>query len=482
MTTPPRHRAAIAFLFCLIAAALTNSGTPRVAAQRPPNIIVVFADDLGYADIAPFSQRQGAARPHTPNLDRMAAEGVRLTSFYVAQAVCSASRAALLTGAYSNRVGISGALNHRASYGINPEETTIAEMLKTRGYATAIFGKWHLGHEKPFLPLHHGFDEYLGLPYSNDMWPRHPQQKDFYPDLPLIEGDEVVKLDPDQSQLTATYTDRAVRFIERNRDRPFFLYLAHAMPHVPLFASGAFAGKSSQGLYGDVIEEIDWSVGRVLDAVARMTIDESTLVIFTSDNGPWLSYGNHGGSQGRFREGKGTAFEGGVRVPFVARWPGRIPKGTSAAAPAMTIDLLPTFAGIAGAALPAERIIDGRDIWRVLTGEKGAADPHDALYFYWGTELHAIRSGRWKLHLPHPYQSLARAGADGAPGQYETKRIELSLFDLDADPGESADVADRHPDIVQKMLALAERAREDLGDSLTKRTGRNVRPPGRLER
>ena len=482
MTTPPRHRAAIAFLFCLIAAALTNSGTPRVAAQRPPNIIVVFADDLGYADIAPFSQRQGAARPHTPNLDRMAAEGVRLTSFYVAQAVCSASRAALLTGAYSNRVGISGALNHRASYGINPEETTIAEMLKARGYATAIFGKWHLGHEKPFLPLHHGFDEYLGLPYSNDMWPRHPQQKDFYPDLPLIEGDEVVKLDPDQSQLTATYTDRAVRFIERNRDRPFFLYLAHAMPHVPLFASGAFAGKSGQGLYGDVIEEIDWSVGRVLDAVARMTIDESTLVIFTSDNGPWLSYGNHGGSQGRFREGKGTAFEGGVRVPFVARWPGRIPKGTSAAAPAMTIDLLPTFAGIAGAALPAERIIDGRDIWRVLTGEKGAADPHDALYFYWGTELHAIRSGRWKLHLPHPYQSLARAGADGAPGQYETKRIELSLFDLDADPGESADVADRHPDIVQKMLALAERAREDLGDSLTKRTGRNVRPPGRLER
>ena len=482
MTTPPRHRAAIAFLFCLIAAALTNSGTPRVAAQRPPNIIVVFADDLGYADIAPFSQRQGAARPHTPNLDRMAAEGVRLTSFYVAQAVCSASRAALLTGAYSNRVGISGALNHRASYGINPEETTIAEMLKARGYATAIFGKWHLGHEKPFLPLHHGFDEYLGLPYSNDMWPRHPQQKDFYPDLPLIEGDEVVKLDPDQSQLTATYTDRAVRFIERNRDRPFFLYLAHAMPHVPLFASGAFAGKSSQGLYGDVIEEIDWSVGRVLDAVARMTIDESTLVIFTSDNGPWLSYGNHGGSQGRFREGKGTAFEGGVRVPFVARWPGRIPMGTSAAAPAMTIDLLPTFAGIAGAALPAERIIDGRDIWRVLTGDKGAADPHDALYFYWGTELHAIRSGRWKLHLPHPYQSLARAGADGAPGQYETKRIELSLFDLDADPGESADVADRHPDIVQKMLALAERAREDLGDSLTKRTGRNVRPPGRLER
>lgn len=469
-------------MICLVTAVLTTHDAARLAAQRPPNFIIIFADDLGYADIGTFSERRAPARPRTPNLDRMADEGVRLTNFYVAQAVCSASRAALLTGSYSNRVGISGALNHRATSGINADETTIAEMLKTRGYARAIVGKWHLGHEKPFLPLHHGFDEYLGLPYSNDMWPRHPQQKDFYPDLPLIDGTDVVKLDPDQSQLTTMYTERAVRFIERNRDRPFFLYLAHSMPHVPLFASGSFAGKSGQGLYGDVIEEIDWSVGRVLDALSRTEIDDNTLVIFTSDNGPWLSYGNHAGSQGRFREGKGTAFEGGVRVPFVARWPGRIPKGTSAAAAAMTIDLLPTFAGLAGAAPPAGRIIDGRDIWPVLTRASGAAEPHDALYFFWGTELHAIRSGRWKLHLPHPYQSLARAGADGAPGEYTTRRIELSLFDLDADPAESTDVADRHRDVVQKMLEIAERARDDLGDSLTKRTGRNVRPPGRLER
>jgi arylsulfatase A len=474
------RRTAAAVAVCLlagIAPGARDGATP--SAQRPPNVIIVFADDLGYADIGPFSERTGSARPRTPNLDRMAAEGIRLTDFYVAQAVCSASRAALLTGAYSNRIGITGALNHRATHGINASETTIAEVLKARGYATAIYGKWHLGHEQPFLPRQHGFDEYLGLPYSNDMWPRHPQQKDFYPDLPLIDGDRVRQLDPDQSRLTAMYTDRAVSFVERHRDRPFFLYLAHTMPHVPLFVSDAFKGKSAQGLYGDVIAEIDWSVGRVLDAVKRARLDEQTLVIFTSDNGPWMSYGNHAGSPGRFRESKGTAFEGGVRVPFVARWPGRIPKGTTGRLPAMTIDLLPTIAGIAGATVPGEPIIDGRDIWPVLSNAPKARAPHDALYFYWGTELHAVRSDRWKLHLPHPYQSLERAGSDGLPGAFTRKEIELSLFDLASDPGETTNVADRHPLVVKQLMAYAEAAREDLGDSLTKRTGKNVRPAGK---
>jgi choline-sulfatase len=460
-----------------------GAGSGRaLAAQRPPNFIIVFADDLGYADIGPFSARTGEARPRTPNLDRMAAEGVRLTNFYVAQAVCSASRAALLTGSYSNRIGITGALNHRATHGINANEMTIAELLKTRGYATAIYGKWHLGHEAPFLPLRHGFDDYLGLPYSNDMWPRHPQQKNFYPDLPLIEGNTVVKLDPDQTQLTTMYTERAVKFIERNRETPFFLYVAHAMPHVPLFVSDKYKNKSGQGLYGDVIAEIDWSVGQVLDAVKRAGLDDNTMVIFTSDNGPWLSYGNHGGSPGGFREGKATTFEGGVRVPFVARWPGRIPKGKTGAFPAMTIDLLPTLAGLAGASqeVPRDRVIDGRDIWPLLANLPNAQPPHDALYFYWGTELHAIRSGRWKLHLPHPYQSLERAGNDGAPGAYVTKEIELSLFDLEADAAESTNVAARHPEIVTRLLAVAERARDDLGDSLTKRTGKNVRLAGTM--
>jgi arylsulfatase A len=450
------------------------------AAQRLPNFIIIYADDLGYADIGPFNTSTGAARPRTPNLDRMAAEGIRLTSFYVTQAVCSASRAALLTGAYSNRVGIQGALNHTARYGINPSEMTIAEVLKQRGYATAIYGKWHLGHHQLFLPVHHGFDEYFGLPYSNDMWPRHPQQKDFYPDLPLIEGDEVARLDPDQSQLTTWYTERAVGFIERHREKPFFLYVPHSMPHVPLFVSDRFKGKTSGGLYGDVIAELDWSVGQILDAVQRAKLDSDTLIIFTSDNGPWMSYGNHAGSPGPFRESKGTSFEGGVRVPFVARWPGRIPKGAAGHLPAMTIDLLPTLARLAGAPVSTERIIDGRDMWPLLAGQPNAPAPHDALYFYWGSELHAIRSGRWKLHVPHPYQSLKLAGEDGRPGEYVRKNVELSLFDLDDDPGESTNVAAQNPAVVKRLLEYAERAREDLGDSLTERTGKNVRAAGRM--
>ncbi len=450
------------------------------AQQRLPNFIIVYADDMGYADIGTFSTIKGASHPHTPNLDRMAAEGIRLTTFYVAQAVCSASRAALLTGAYSNRVGILSALNHTAQHGINPDEMTIAEVLKPRGYATAIYGKWHLGHQKPFLPRRHGFDEYYGLPYSNDMWPRHPQQKNFYPDLPLIEGDEVVKLDPDQSQLTTSYTERAVSFIERHRDTPFFLYVAHAMPHVPLFVSDRVKGTTKGGLYGDVVAEIDWSVGRILDAVKRAKIDNDTLVIFTSDNGPWMSYGNHAGSPGPFRESKGTTFEGGVRVPFVARWPGRIPKGAVGRLPAMTIDLLPTLAKLAGAPVSTERIIDGRDIWPLLAGQRNAQAPHDALYFYWGSELHAVRSGKWKLHLPHPYQSLDVAGHDGSPGRYVRREISLSLFDLESDAGETANVADRNPAVVKRLLEYAERARDDLGDSLTNRVGRNVRLAGRM--
>ncbi len=469
---------ALAAVSLLGSAGLLTPARSHAAADRPPNFIVIYADDMGYADIGPFSTAAGPARPLTPNLDRMAAEGIRLTNFYVAQAVCSASRAALLTGSYSNRVGILGALNHTAEYGLNPNEMTIAEVLKQRAYATAIFGKWHLGHRRDFLPMRQGFDEYFGLPYSNDMWPRHPTQKDFYPDLPLIEGDAVVKVDPDQSQLTTWYTEHAVSFIERHKDGPFFLYVAHAMPHVPLFVSDKFKGKT-RGLYGDVIAEIDWSVGQILEALKRTNLDDNTLVVFTSDNGPWMSYGNHAGSAGSFRESKATAFEGGVRVPFVARWPGRIPKGAEGRLPAMTIDLLPTFAKLADAPVSKSRAIDGRDIWPVLSGRPNARSPHDALYFYWGAELHAVRHDKWKLHLPHPYQSLEAAGNDGSPGRYVRKTIPLSLFDLAADPGETTNVADTHPAVVKELLRYAERARADLGDSLTGRTGKNVRPVGK---
>lgn len=445
--------------------------------NRPPNIVIIFADDLGYADIGSF----GATDYRTPNLDRMAAEGIRMTDFYAAQAVCSASRAALLTGCYPNRIGIRGALDHKSGYGLNRDEMTFAELVKQRGYATAIFGKWHLGHHSQFLPTRHGFDEYFGLPYSNDMWPRHPLNPNYYPDLPLIENERTIRLDPDQTQLTTRYTERSIAFIEKNKDRPFLLYLAHSMPHVPLFVSDKFKRKTKRGLFGDVIEELDWSVGQVLEALKRHNLDAQTLVIFTSDNGPWLSYGDHAGSAKPLREGKGTAFDGGVREPFIARWPGRIPAGAVSRTPAMTIDILPTIARLTGASLPKNRIIDGRDIWPVISAQKGAKEPHDALYFYWVGEMHAVRSGKWKLHLPHNYRSIVSSGAEGKPGRDGVGTIGLSLFDLENDIGETTDVSDKNPQVVRRLMTFVERARDDLGDDLTKRSGKNIRPAERME-
>ncbi|HEY8503213.1 MAG TPA: sulfatase, partial [Gemmataceae bacterium] len=321
-----------AILAATTAAILAPPATAAPGKERPPNFVIVFTDDQGYGDVGCY----GGKGFETPNLDRMAREGVRFTDFYVAQAVCSASRAALLTGCYPNRIGILGALGPASKHGINDGEMTIAEVLKPRGYATAMFGKWHLGHHPRFLPTRHGFDEYAGLPYSNDMWPHHPTAK--FPELPMLDGETVInhEVSPaDQTQLTTWYTRRAVRFIERHRDEPFFLYVAHSMPHVPLFVSDRFKGKSERGLHGDVMEEIDWSVGEILKALKDNGLDESTLVLFTCDNGPWLSYGEHAGSAGPLREGKGTTFEGGVRVPCIARWPGKIPAGSVCREPAM---------------------------------------------------------------------------------------------------------------------------------------------------
>jgi arylsulfatase A len=443
--------------------------------SRPPNIVLIFADDLGYGDLGCY----GAKGYETPNLDHLARQGVRFTDFYVPQAVCSASRAALLTGCYSNRVGILGALGPGAKIGINADEVTMAEALKARGYATAIYGKWHLGDHPAFLPTRHGFDDYFGLPYSNDMWPKHPTTRT-YPDLPLMEGEKVTQLNPDQTQLTTWYTEHAVRFIEKNKERPFFLYVPHSMPHVPLFVSEKYVGKSKRGLFGDVIQEIDGSVGEIVSALRRNRLAENTLVVFTSDNGPWLSYGDHAGTAGPLREGKGTEFEGGVREPAIAWWPGRIPAGSVCREPAMTIDLLPTFVKLAGGELPKDRTIDGRDIWPLLSGQKDARSPHEALYFYWGGHLDAVRSGKWKLHLPHEYRSLkGEPGSGGTPGPYETRRIELSLFDLQTDLGETRNVAAEHAEVVQRLLRLAEAARADLGDTETAQKGAGVRPPGR---
>jgi arylsulfatase len=479
------------FLITLLLAAAA-AGARGAALVTHPNIIIILADDAGYNDVGVF----GAKGFATPNLDRMAAEGIRFTRFYVAQPVCSASRAALLTGCYPNRVGIQGALGPRSIVGISANETLVPQMLKPRGYISAIYGKWHLGYQYQFLPTRHGFSEYFGLPYSNDMWPLHPDylppapgdapKPGGYPDLPLYEGDHVVfpvVTSKEQRQLTTWYTEHAVSFIRRNKDRPFFLYVPHAMPHVPLHASEKFRGKSAAGLYGDVMEEIDWSVGEILNAVRQNGLDDRTLVIFTSDNGPWLSYGNHAGSAGPLREGKGTTWEGGVREPFIARWPGAIPEGAVCREPAMTIDLLPTFAGLAGAKLP-KRKIDGMDIWPLLSGVPGAKSPHDAYYFYYAdNELRAVSSGPWKLHLPHAYTSLegAPGGRDGRPAKYKTGRLtKPELYNLDADIGETTDVAAQNPDVVARLLQFAERARADLGDSLTHRPGRGRRESGCL--
>ena len=424
-------------------------------------MVLVFCDDLGYADVGCY----GAKGYSTPNIDRLAAEGVRFTDFYVAQAVCSASRAALLTGRYPNRVGILGALGPAAKNGIRPEELTLAEVFKSRGYATAIYGKWHLGDHDPHLPTDNGFDDYFGLPYSNDMWPNHPTDKR-YPPLPLFEGKKVVQTQPDQRMLTTWYTRRAVSFIDKNKERPFFLYVPHSMPHVPLFVSDQFAGKTRRGVFGDVISEIDWSVGQILDALKRHGLEDNTLVIFSSDNGPWLSYGDHCGSAGPLREGKGTTFEGGVRVPAIFRFPGRIPAGAVCREPAMTIDLLPTVAKLIGAGTKQEHAPDGLDIWPLLDNRPGAKSPHDALYFYWDRHLQAVRAGKWKLHFPHAYRTMTeKKGAGGTPGDYRQERIGLALYDLEADVGETTDVAARHPDVVQRLTALADRARRDLGDA-----------------
>jgi arylsulfatase A-like enzyme len=465
-------------------------------AGRKPNVVIIFPDDQGYGDVGCF----GAKGWTTPNLDRLAREGRRFTSFYVTQPVCSASRTGLLTGCYSNRLGIHGALGPTATHGIHSDEMTIAELCKQKGYATAIFGKWHLGDEEVFLPPHHGFDEYFGIPYSNDMWPLHPEyvnlppdaagRKKGFPPLPLIDGTRIVNPNvqaEDQATFTTRFTERAVAFIERNasaeEDRPFFLYLPHPLPHVPLFVSDKFAGKSKQGLYGDVMMEIDWSVGQVLDAIDRNGLAENTLVIFATDNGPWLSYGEHAGTTGPLREGKGTTFEGGVRVPCIMRWPGRIPAGTVSDEPLMTIDILPTIARLIGAALPSHPI-DGLDAWDVIAGTNPAASPHEAYFFYYNVgDLEAMRMGPWKLHFPHVYRTLGgrEGGKGGTPVTYEERRIELSLFDLKRDVGETTNVAADHPDVVRRMQELADAMRRELGDRLTGVQGAGLREPGKVE-
>ena len=470
--------------------------SPAAEPAKKPNIVLIVADDMGYADAGCY----GAKDLRTPHLDSLAKDGTRFTSFCVAQVaqpVCTASRAALMSGCYPNRLGMAGALNHTSTTGIHPDETLLPEVLKPKGYATACFGKWHLGTRPKFFPTNNGFDEWAGLPYSNDNGQLHPTVRDI-PPLPFFENDKRVEADPDQSGFTRRFTEKATAFIRANKSKPFFLYL----PHVPIFASERFKGKSARGLYGDVVEELDWSVGEVLKELKTCGVENDTLVVFLSDNGPFLSYGTHAGRAAPFREGKLTAFEGGVRVPLLVRWPGKVPAGRVSDELVTGLDLLPTLAKLAGAAAP-KAAIDGVDQSALLLGEKGAKGRESFVYFS-GSELRAVRMGQWKLHFPHDYLTVdGPPGKDGKPANhanikpnaieesgvrgiasrhgYKVEKIGLSLFDLSADPGEAKDVSAAHPDVVKRLTAFAESVRKDLGDSLTKTTGTGLRPVGRDE-
>ncbi len=475
---------------------LLVSVTIAFAHASQPNVILIVADDMGYADLG----TQGAKGFRTPQLDQMASEGTRFTQFYVAQAVCTASRAALMTGCYPNRLNMQGAYNHTSRDGIADEEWLLPEMFKERGYATAGMGKWHLGTRPQFHPMRHGFDEWFGIPYSNDNSKYHPSLASEMPPLPLYDGATVSELDPDQSFFTKRCTDRAVQFIERNASQSFFLYLPYIMPHVPIFASEEFKGRTTTGTYGDVIEELDWSVGKILASLKRLDIDERTLVIFISDNGPFLSYGDHAGSAAPLREGKLTTFEGGVRVPCIIRWPTHVPAGRVCSIPFMGIDILPTLTELVKGKA-AELKIDGRSALALLLGTGVAQAPHDALYFYSGNALQAVRSGPWKLHFPHPYITVAaEPGRGGKPSNwgklaptsinqsgvegiatrhgYRVEQLELSLFNLDDDPAEQINVATQHPEVVDRLNALAAPIRIEIGDSLQNIHGNSLRPAG----
>ena len=442
-----------------------------------PNIIIIFTDDQGYGDVGCY----GAEGFVTPNIDSMAKEGILFTDFYVSQAVCSASRASLMTGSYSERVGVQGALSPWNVTGLDPDRETIAKLLKRYGYTNAIFGKWHLGHKEKYLPLQNGFDEYAGLICSNDMWPvdydGNPligEKRSYYPPMAFWRGNEPsekIESLKDQGKLTTKITELAVDFISRNKNNPFFLYVPHPMPHQPIAVSEKFEGKSELGLYGDVIMEIDWSVGQILEALKINEIDENTLVIYASDNGPWLNYGEWGGSAGPLREGKGTMWEGGARVPCIMRWPKTINSGRINNKIAATIDIYPTIADIVGHK-EFKNKIDGVSLMPILE-ELPEAEPRNELYYYYGKELIAVRKGKWKLVFPHTYRSYENVepGKDLHPGPYGRGKAGLELYDLANDIGERVDLAQTYPNVVMDLEILGEKARSILGDKLTDRIG-----------
>ncbi len=429
-----------------------------------PNLVVILVDDMGYGDIGPF----GSKMNRTPNLDRMAAEGMKLTSFYAAP-VCTPSRAQMMTGCYAKRVSLPDVIFPSCPIGISAKEHTVAELLQKQGYASMAIGKWHLGDQPEFLPTRHGFDHYFGLPYSNDMGGtgKPDPEGNVRPPLPLLRDNQVMETPADQDTLTARYTEEAVKFITTHKKQPFFLYFPHTAVHVPLHPGKQFRGKSANGTYGDWVEE----VGCVLATLKKLKLDSKTLVLFTSDNGPWLTQGTNGGVAGPLRGGKRSTWEGGMREPTIARWPGKISPGSSCDAPMSEIDVLPTLVKLAGGTVPTDHPIDGKDIWPVLAGQTQES-PHDALFYFNGNKLEAVRSGPWKLAIA-PQALFNKPGGDIEIVPHTGPR----LYNLDTDIGERTDVATQHPDIVARLLRCVARMDADLG---TKGTGPGVRPPDRV--
>jgi arylsulfatase A-like enzyme len=430
------------------------------AERKQPNFVIIFLDDSGWADFHPF----GNPPYPTPNVERLASQGCMFKNFYVPQAICSASRSALLSGCYPGRTKVFGAHSPGAR-GLEPTFATMGEVLKTAGYKTAVFGKWHIGDQPETRPNVRGFDESCGLMYSNDMWEFHPEHPENYKKYPLhfwengkIKVERMTR--EDQPMLTTWYTEHAVDFIGRNKSNPFLLYVPHSMPHVPLFVSDKFKGKSGAGLYGDVMMEIDWSVGEILKGLKSADLEDNTLVIFTSDNGPWTSYGNHAGKT-PWREAKGTGFDGGTRSACIMRYPKQIDAGSISKRTFCTIDLLPTIAQLAEAKLP-KNPIDGKNVWDLITAKPGAVNPHEYYAFSTGPKFEGVISGdgRWKLHVPHSYRTLVQAGHDGAAGKYKQNTIELSLFDMEADPMESTNVLDKFPDVAARLQRYADQHRQ----------------------
>jgi arylsulfatase A len=444
-------------VFTLIIALLSNFPARAADAPRPPNLVIILADDLGYGDLGCY----GHPSIRTPNLDRMAAEGMRFTDFYASAVVCTPSRAGLLTGRYAVRAGLASDKRRvffpNSANGLPATEITIADLLRKQGYATAQIGKWHLGHHPQHLPLAHGFDYQFGLPYSNDMDLRKEAPKlasrNLDPQIewwnqPLLQNGKTIEQPVDQHTLTKRYTEEAIKFIRQNKDKPFFVYLAHTFPHVPLFASKDFQKRSPRGLYGDVVEELDWSTGQVLDALRSEGLAENTLVIFNSDNGPWLMQEVVGGSAGLLKEGKGSTWEGGMRVPCIAWWPGRIRPGQMTHALACNLDFLPTACALAGAEPPKDRVIDGVDLLPLLRG--AASTARDSFIYYRDEQLYAARKGPWKIHV------MTKSGYGPDPVEKHDPPL---LYDLDQDPSERFDVAAQHADVVAELLKELERHR-----------------------